>query len=118
MTVEEDDRRRALLTAAQKRDMQRRHLDELTRIAAALDRSVREFELLIDDDVIDNNDFHLACNVESDLKAAAESVRAFQAHRRVLMPRVRLAPPPQLELPGLEDDSPRGPGYPSLQAVR
>ena len=98
MTVEEDDRRRALLTPGRKRDLQRRHLDELARIAAALARALYEIDLIIADDVIDNADFYRACDVESDLRAAARALGEFIAHRKAIVPRVRLAPPSQLEL--------------------
>ena len=83
MTVEEDDRRRALLTPGEKRDLQRRHLDDLAAIGSGLERALRLIDLVIDDDVIDNHDFHLACDVETYLKEAAETVDEFTKYRNL-----------------------------------
>lgn len=118
VTVEEDNAMRARLTPAQKRTMQRRHLDDLDAIASDLQRALTAIDLLIQDDVIDNDDFHDACAVESDLQAAAMAVDEFTAYRRALAPRLRLCAPPQLELPGLEGTLPQEPGSAALRVVR
>ena len=104
MTVEEDNAIRARLTPIEKRVMQQRHLADLDVIASDLRRALTAIDLVILDDVIDNDDFHDACAVESDLRAAAMAVDEFIAYRRALAPRLRMCAPPQLELPGIASD--------------
>lgn len=83
------------------RELQARHLSQLSAIADDIDQALIAIDEIIGDDVIDNDDFHFACEVEGHSKAAGRSVGEFADHRRSLVPRLRLCPPPQLELPGL-----------------
>lgn len=86
-------------------------------IADDLQRALHGIDLILSDDVIDNRDFDAACGVESDLRTAAITIDDFIDHRARLAPRLRLLPPPQLELPGMAATEEILPPQPVLRVV-